>query len=130
MFRRPIHQRRVAWIAALLILLGALLPLIGQALMRPGDNGRWIEICTSAGMILIADPATAAGDGSSELALDRQHCPLCLSHAGQMALPPDAQPAWFHASTAAAIRPVVRIRHPALNLVWLTASSRGPPRLV
>lgn len=130
MFRRPVRQRRVAWIAALLILIGALMPLIGQALMRPGDNGRWIEICTSAGMILIADPATNAGDGSSELALDRQHCPLCLSHAGHVALPPDALPARFHPAIVAAVRPMVHLGQPVLTLVWLTALSRGPPPLV
>lgn len=70
-FLRSWHRSRLtAWCTALLLALAALLPA-SAAVPRPGG----VEICTTAGIQWLPDPAAAVDGQWPEAA---GHCPLCL----------------------------------------------------
>ncbi len=70
-FLRSWHRSRLtAWCTALLLVLAALLPA-SAAVPRPGE----VEICTTAGIQWLPDPAAAVDGQWPEAA---GHCPLCL----------------------------------------------------
>jgi hypothetical protein len=117
-------RRRFAWLAAVAILLGALLPPFAQlANARPSHL---TPICAE-GTVKWVDPATGerydAPDHSGGVV--GEHCPLCLQHA-------PALPAPLRIEFAAAILVHAEPALPAADvprppIVWAHAFSRPPP---
>lgn len=132
MFTRRAHRQLTAWLAALALLLGSLLPVLSHAVVEaPADGQGWVEVCTVSGMAWVHQvDDTAEGAALAHpmpggpFTLDR--CDWCATHnplaglpplAGTLAVPmvfgPDAPPAFLHAP-----RPL---------FVWAAAQSRAPP---
>lgn len=69
----------------LAMLLGALAPTLAHAWVAAADEGRWIEVCSTTGVVwLKADSsgtsADAAGNPDMPMADRAQHCPWCSVH--------------------------------------------------
>lgn len=81
------RNRLTAWIAIFAVLLAALAPALARAWV-PAQAAPmpWAEICTAGGTQLVHDTAPAPGSGQHE-GIGLKHCPFCLTHAGQFALP-------------------------------------------
>ena len=128
--RRNARQRLTAWIATFAILIGALAPTVSQAMSAFGDGGtRWLEVCTSAGMLWVAAKADGEaqdedGGGSGVMA---GHCPYCCTHAGSFALPP-SEPAVFAVEGPQQLLPVLYHAAPRPLFAWAAAQPRAPPR--
>jgi len=127
MVRRFSHQVLAARVAIFVILLSALMPVLGQALLRVSDPARWTEICTSGGMILVDLSAEEAGDTPLEKGSERNACPFCLPHAWHVALLPALPPPVLEAVVDGRVQFLSPSDHSRLRLVWLAAFSRGPP---
>ncbi|TVT59184.1 MAG: DUF2946 domain-containing protein [Azoarcus sp. PHD] len=127
MIRRFHHQVLAARVAIFVILLSALMPVLGQALLRASDPGRWTEICTTGGMILVDLSAEEGRDTPLETGSERNACPFCLPHAGHAALLPGLSPLALEAVIDGSARFVQPSEPPRLRTVWLAAFSRGPP---
>lgn len=127
MFRVHARQRFTAWIACLAVLLGALMPAIGQAMVAAGDSsGHWLEICTAMGLERIAvTDGSDEPDGSPSDA-SAAHCPYCLTHAGSFALPPVELPA-FPVLGGADVLPTLFFLAPRPLFAWASSRSRAPP---
>ena len=125
-------SRFIAWIAAFAVVLAALMPTLAQAVASAGGGQvKWMELCTVAGMKLVAvqdngDPASSGSD--SQGILKAAHCPYCCSHAGSFALPPSATP--LRAAPLATCRQAafLPVAHKALQR-WGIFLSRAPPAL-
>lgn len=127
MVRSLRHQVLAARIAIFVILLSALMPVFGQALLRASDPGRWTEICTTGGMIMVDLSAEEGGDTPLQSGSERNACPFCLPHAGHAAVLPDLPSFALEAVVDGSSRFPLRAEHPRPRPVWLTAFSRGPP---
>jgi hypothetical protein len=82
--RRP--GRLTAWIAIFAILLAALAPSVASAVAAPQQVMPWTDICAVAGAQAVPDATPVPGSGQHQNA-GFKHCPLCLTHAGHVALP-------------------------------------------
>ncbi|AWI81252.1 MAG: hypothetical protein CVU19_19170 [Betaproteobacteria bacterium HGW-Betaproteobacteria-13] len=127
MVRRFRHQVLAARVAIFVILLSALMPVLGQALLRASDPARWTEICTTGGMILVDLSAEEGDDTPLESRSERNACPFCLPHAGHAAVLPELAPLVLEAVVDGSARFLQYSEHPRLRTVWLAAFSRGPP---
>lgn len=121
--RRP---RLTAWIAALAVMLAALAPTLTHAVSWvSGTQLQWVEVCTVAGVKLVA----VQDDGETEgglAGLQADHCPYCCPHAGSFALPPDEAPA-LHLAGAGQAVPQHFLRAPGPHFIWASAQPRAPP---
>ena len=126
MFIRRSTRRITAWLAMLVLLLNALMPLAAQAMWSAGDRAEMVEICTSTGMVrvAIATPDDPDDPGSASA----QSCPFCLLHDGQAMLP-ITLPALPLTQSYAGMPPAF-YQAAQTSAVWLTALSRGPPSLL
>jgi hypothetical protein len=133
MFARRSHRQLTAWLAALALMLGGLLPVLSHAVVTTPANGQgWVEVCTVSGMAWVKQAAdTAAADTErvhslpgSPFALEG--CDWCATHNPLTGLPqlasllaappvfgPGVPPGFLHAP-----RPL---------FVWAAAHSRAPP---
>jgi hypothetical protein len=57
-----------------------------------------------------------------------KHCPFCLPHAGNFALPPAIIPCCAVAA-GHDVFPPLYYQAPSLLFAWVSASPRGPPQL-
>jgi hypothetical protein len=80
------RSRATAWIAIFAILLAALAPSLARALSSPQKAMPWTDICSVGGPQVAHDVAPESGSGQHE-GMGLKHCPFCLTHAGQFALP-------------------------------------------
>ena len=129
--RRNARQRFTAWIATLAILIGALAPSVSQAMSAFGDGStRWLEVCTSAGMLWVAADADAdagqSGEDEGGPGFTAGHCPYCCPHAGSFALPPASPPA-FAVDGPHQLQPVLYHAAPRPLFAWAAAHPRAPP---
>ncbi|MDD2875024.1 MAG: DUF2946 domain-containing protein [Azoarcus sp.] len=127
MVRRFSHQVLAARVAIFVILLSALMPVFGQALLRASDPARWTEICTTGGMILVDLSAEEAGDTPLENGSERNACPFCLPHACHAAVLPELATLILEAVVDGRVQFLNPSDHSRLRLAWLAAFSRGPP---
>ncbi|AUL99697.1 hypothetical protein B4966_05610 [Rhodocyclaceae bacterium] len=121
----PRSARRFAWMAALAILLGALVPLLARAAAQRAGGPPGLQLCTAQGMrYLAADPAASQEDGG-HYALAAK-CPLCTL---QAALPPPVAqlPSNDRGGRAGAPLPLGAGVPPAPSH-WCPANPRAPPR--
>jgi hypothetical protein len=125
-FSRP--RRVVAWLAAVVMLLGALAPAVGQVMASTLDAPGWAQICTSSGMRWVqldADAASGQSQPDEPLSSSARHCPWCQTQAtaGLPPLPHTWQlPAWRSEAPALAATP----QRPSSGAAF--ALSRAPPR--
>lgn len=121
------HIGRVtAWIAMFAMLLAALAPTVARALSAAQQQAQpWAEICTVAGMQSAYQGAPAEGSGQHDAAVFK-HCPFCLAHADQYALPAAACGAW---PAPAADRGFVSacVALPPFRFMRVAAQPRAPP---
>jgi hypothetical protein len=138
---KPYWNKKIitSWIAIMAILLSALVPSVASAFTaRNGNFPIWMEICSASNVssssakvskkILV----TVAGDSSSSsmnsAAHEAEHCPFCLPHAGNFALPPAVMPCCAVAA-GHDVYPPLYYQAPSLLFSWVTANPRGPPQL-
>ena len=125
MLIRRCTRRITAWLSMLVLVLNALMPLAAQAMRTSVADGDAIEICTSTGMMRLAQEEPASPDGSFAA---QSSCPFCLLHDGPAWLPTDLH-AW-HTPQPYAEMPPAFYQAAHTSAVWLTALSRGPPSLL
>lgn len=119
------HRRFTSLIAALVILLVAVAPTLGQVLAS-ATGSQWIEVCTVQGSKWIqADEDGTEGAPSSAHLLE--HCPYCTLHAPALGLPPASALAHLPLQLSHAV-PLAFLSAPHTLHAWVTAQSRAPPR--
>ncbi|MDA8256157.1 MAG: DUF2946 family protein [Betaproteobacteria bacterium] len=119
--------RVTAWIAIFAILLAALAPAVARAWLSPQQAMPWTEICSVAGPQGAMDAAPLPGSGQHDGALFK-HCPFCLNHAGQFALPPPAHDLLPPAAAGSeGIPSSVAISVP--RFIRVAAEPRAPPAI-
>ncbi len=109
----------------LVLVLNALMPLAAQAMRTSAVDGHAIEICTSTGMMRLAQDEPSSPDGSFAA---QSSCPFCLLHDGPALLPTDLHA--LHTPQPYAEMPPAFYQAAHTSAVWLTALSRGPPSLL
>ena len=132
MFTRRSSHRFTAWLAALAVLWGALLPVLSHAVAahQVGSSG-WVEVCTATGMAWVKsadDVAATSANGQSEPAsgMVMTGCDWCATHSPQLGVPPVAQPLAVPLVFGPDV-PTAFLRAPRPLFVWATAQSRAPP---
>ncbi len=116
------------WIACFAILLSALAPSISSALAaQNGQRNGFDEICSTAN-ISVGSIDKALNKSSDQSAHATTHCPFCLPHAGNFALPP-ANIVCCAVAAGHDIFPPLYYQAPTLLFTWVSANPRGPPRL-
>ncbi len=119
--------RVTAWIAIFAILLAALAPSVARAWLSPQQAMPWTDICSVAGLQSAPDVAPLSGSGQHDAGLFK-HCPFCLSHAGQVALP-TAPSKWLPATDARAENVPPSAATPSSRFVRAAAQPRAPPAI-
>lgn len=125
MFRFRVHQGAIAWMAALAVLLGALMPAAGQvATAGDGKAVHWLEVCTAFGLERLApDDASHRDEAPAGM---RAHCLYCFTHADGFALPPLDLPAFLpYDGTGARLPQGHQVPRPLF--VRAAAQARAPP---
>ena len=125
-----LNRRLTAWIATFAILLGALAPTISHAVAWvSGEDIRWVEVCTVAGVkLVVADAASASGEEGQgdDGALVAERCPYCGTHAGSFGLP--AAPAVsFSLPVTPDLQPTLCHHAPRPLFAWAASHARAPP---
>jgi len=119
-------NRSIAWIASVVILLGALAPTVSRWLANAnGTPLALMEVCASrigAPSILLLK--SAPDDSSGKLKMD--HCPLCVMHADALGLPPSRFDAPILNTLSDAL-PSLFLNAPHPLHVWAAALARAPP---
>lgn len=139
---KPLWKNKfvTTWIAIFAILLSALAPSISSALtVRNGSFPIWMEICSASNVysssaklskkiLLTVSADSSASSSMNPDAHEAAHCPFCLPHAGNFALPPALMPCCAVAAGHDAYPPLY-YQAPSLLFSWVTANPRGPPQL-
>ncbi len=109
------------------ILLGALAPTLSHALSQPGNGKRTVQVCTVAGMKMVAvDDAAGHGKSGDASLFPAERCPFCATHANLPALPSSPLPP-FALSGGSAPFPSLFFYAPRPLFVWAAAQPRAPP---
>jgi hypothetical protein len=126
MFDRLRRCRLAVWLAFTAIAALALMPTVASALARSGGV---TEVCTPAGMKLVALGSGQAGDQPQPAgaALHLNHCPFCGGAFGALGMPP-APLALPLQPPAPAVAASGRCERPHLREAWTAARPRAPPR--
>lgn len=128
MFRK--NSRLIAFIACLVMLLGALAPAISNAMAdNQGSTSLLLEICSAtggkSGLVIEFDLKKPADSQDSQTAA-MQHCPYCLTHAGAFALLTDAPPLVLNPNLSYSLPPLFyHAPHPLF--AWAASNPRAPP---
>lgn len=129
MFTRSLHRRITAWLAALAVLWGALLPVLSHAVVahQTGDNA-WVEVCTATGMAWVnsTDNEATPDVGSPAKGMNMAVCGWCATHSPLASLPTVAQPLATPLAFGPQV-PVAFLQAPRPLFVWAAAQSRAPP---
>ena len=128
MFRSRATSRFSAWLAMWAMALGALLPVLSHAAVRPTDQADWVEICTATGMAWVhAESGQMADTPPDEsMASAMSLCGWCLLHGGTSGLPPSHGPS-FSAPSASTSSPSSLDTRLVSHRGWPSALSRAPP---
>lgn len=122
-----LHRRLIAWMAAMAMLAGALMPTVAQAMWQgSSDRAQWIEVCSVSGMMWVRADAV---DGEKEHAPSPEagmSCLWCMLHGGSPGLAPVEALAPVLTPRLTDLPPAFyRAPHPLA--VWAHAPSRAPP---
>ena len=127
MSRSSTKQLLRAWIALVAFVFGLLAPALSHALTPPRLPAQATEICTAAGMVMLATADSPGQDGSAMG--DMTHCDMCCSHAAPLLLPaPPALPPLVIAGRNA--YPPLFYQSPSPQFAWTPVQSRAPPASV
>lgn len=136
--RPALRQRLSAWVALVVVVLQALLPVLSHAVVsKAAQEQGWVEVCTVSGMawmrLTSTDALTDAGaadeSAPSPLSSLASHgCDWCATHPPLTALPPVSLSAPIVMSDWAS-HPPAFFHAPRLLAVWASAHSRAPPVL-
>ena len=111
-------------------LLGLRFPLRLRVTVRQGFVTLHNEIATkklaSGAVYTQADRAPAATSTTGSVLHHIEHCPLCISHAGSVGLPPPFSSP-LPVITGHDHYPPLFYQAPRVLFAWLAASPRGPP---
>ena len=137
---KPYWNKKIitGWIAIFALLLSALVPSMASALtVRNGNLPVWMEICSASNVssaggklskkMRVAVSAGASISSMNSAAHEAAHCPFCLPHAGNFALPPAVLPCCAVAA-GHDVFPPLYYQAPSLLFSWVSASPRGPPQ--
>jgi hypothetical protein len=130
---RPHHRRWLAWIAILAILLGALAPTVSHGLRAWNHSAvTWVEVCSSTGAKLIA---MGSGNADKKGSLPSgehagEHCPFCLVHANDVALPPAPVLVVPVITAGREALPRLFLHAPRTLFAWAPSQARAPPASV
>jgi hypothetical protein len=128
MTRLQQRRRLTAWMTALVVLLGALTPLISQAGYRLSGDETWLEICTVKGIERIALDADTDSSGG-EADPTSGSCPWCNLHSCSQGIPiQDAPFPVSHGDNAASYPVAYDPVRPHFD--WPTAQPRAPPPVI
>ena len=129
---RSLHKHITAWLAALAVLWGALMPVLSHAVVAHQAAGTgWVEVCTATGMAWVK----SADDGAATSANSQQEpasgmamtgCDWCATHSPLAGLHAVAQPL-AAPLTFGPDAPAAFLHAPRPLFVWATAQSRAPP---
>lgn len=133
MFTVRAHHRLTAWLAALAVLWGCLLPVMSHAVVaqQVGDKS-WVEVCTATGMAWVksadAGLASAAGSpqGDTGSGISLATCDWCATHSPLAGLPTVLQPLAAPLTVGTDV-PAAFLHAPRPLFVWAAAHSRAPP---
>lgn len=146
MFARRLPRRLTAWLAALAVLWGSLLPALSHAVVAHTVAGQgWVEVCTVSGMawvrqapdgsvLSVADQPTPGAhpsgptDPSDPASSTMANCGWCATHAPVPGLPGVPALAVLPATGHVPLPPAFW-HAPRLLPVWASAQSRAPPSL-
>ena len=134
------HCRQItAWLAAIALVLGSLLPALSHAVVSAPVAGQgWVQVCTVSGMAWVQQlpAATAdsamANDGATDspaAPAGMGQCSWCATHGHLAGLPTVAQPLVLPQVFVASV-PAAFLQAPRPLFVWAAAQSRAPPALV
>lgn len=115
-----------AWIACLAMLFAALAPSVSQA-MSAAPGNTWTEICSIGGSKFVK-VASDAGDLSHHTKSNGrhvEHCPLCATDTGSLALTPSA--GFSIPLETQETHPFLFFQSPRPLAIWTVAQSRAPP---
>ena len=129
MFTLRTQHRVTAWLAALAVLWGALLPVLSHAVVANQAVGNgWVEVCTATGMAWVnsTDGQATPESGSPARTTGMSGCDWCATHSPLTGLPavslPAVAPFVFGVDVPAAF-----LHAPRPLFVWAAAQSRAPP---
>ena len=128
----PMHLLRtrgrpLVWLASLALLVLALAPALSQSL-GGASRTAWIEVCSAAGMRLVASGAPSApGDDDTAWLNPLAHCPGCGNHLPAWAPPPALARVAVEPAAGDAL-PRAFLAAPHTLPVWRSAQPRGPPQ--
>lgn len=122
-FKRPLRSL-TAWIAMFAILLGALAPALSHAFPPGGDGKRLVQVCTVAGMKMIAVDDTS--DSGTPDVFPAERCPFCSTHLDSV-LPPLASGPIILLKRVLERFPPLHYRSPRPLFAWAAAHPRAPP---
>jgi hypothetical protein len=124
-----LRTRFAAWLAIVALLLGALVPMVTQAMVRGGERDGWLQICSVSGMVWVQTEAAVSNDqppvGDAPLSKAAQHCAWCTLHGGAAGVPVADRPVVL-AARLTEPPPAFFVAPPAAS-IWLPAQSRAPP---
>lgn len=127
------HRRFTTWLAMLALVLGALAPVLAQAVVASSDRAQWVEVCSASGMVWVKadaaeDAARSQDDGHrTPPVLDAaMSCDWCSLHGASAALPPPTRA--VETQPLAALHPLAFFQAASLTGVWAVAHARAPPR--
>jgi hypothetical protein len=125
-----ITRHVAAWIACFAILLAALAPSVSLALSVAHDSGAsWVEVCSAQGSKFVkVDGKQSGTPWAPAKAMQAEHCPFCLTHAGSMGLPPAAG-FLLSLPNGTPMRPTLYFQSPRPLFIWAAPQSRAPPAL-
>lgn len=129
MFAHRTHFRFTAWLAALAVLWGALLPVVSHAVAaHQSSTSGWVEVCTATGMAWVAsaDDALPSQSDSSAPGMNMAGCDWCATHSPLAGWPAVAQPSVAPLALAPQV-PAAFLNAPRPLFVWAAAQSRAPP---
>jgi len=120
-------RKRFAQAMAALLLLAALAPAVGRAVMVvQGQLAPWSVLCSSpVAAAAQPNPGKAAGQGLGEMA---DHCQFCVHRADVQAPPPALPPALVAAGLSHTV-PSLFLAAPQPLFAWASAQARAPPVL-
>ena len=114
------------WIACLAILFGSLAPSISSALAAANPGSATMEICTRAGIMMVAADS-APGQAAPDIAQDHlKHCPCCLTQQDPFALLPPLLLV-FAIIGGHGLFPSLFYDAPQPLFSWSAANPRAPP---
>jgi hypothetical protein len=121
------HRILKTWITCFAILFGSLAPSLSYALAAASPGSATMEICTRAGIMLVAAADSGADQSRPAAAQDHlKHCPCCPAQHEPLALLPPLL-LEFAVIGGHGVFPALFYDAPHPLFSWSAANPRAPP---